>query len=76
VEVVAVIIGVILFLWSTAVIVTGCTMLMTDGRIGRREWYLFATAVVVFLGCIIAYTQMGTEVELPPPVDEKTPAIP
>jgi len=76
VDAIAVIIGVMLFLWSTAVIVTGFTMLIVEGRIDRRGRYLMIAAFAIFLGCIIGYTQLEPEVELPHPLDETAPTIP
>lgn len=43
-----VIIGVMLFPWSTAAVATGLSFLVTGGRLGKREWHrvLFALAII------------------------------
>ena len=75
-EAIALIVGVMLFLWSSAVVATGFSFLVTDGRLGRRETYQVALAVAVLVVCIIGFMQLDADVELPPPEDDTTPAIP
>jgi hypothetical protein len=72
-EVAAVIIGVMLFLWSSAAIATGLSILVTDGLTKRDRVYL-AVAVAVFALCIVAYMLLDTD---PPPMQTgTTPPIP
>ncbi len=66
-ELIAVVVGVMLFVWSTAVIATGFAMGITDGRLGRRELYQLLAAVIIFVFCIIGYAQIAADLQLPPP---------
>jgi uncharacterized membrane protein len=77
VKAIAVIAGVMLFLWSTAVIATGLSFLVTDRRLGRREWYQVFVAVAVFVACIVAFFALDMDAPLPePPLHKTAPAIP
>ena len=71
---VIIIIAVTLFLWSTAVVATGIAMLITDGRLGRRHWYLFVIGIILCFGLLAAYYLFAPHVELKPPL-ETAPAI-
>lgn len=73
-EIIAVIVGVMLFLWSSAVVATGLAFLITDGRLGRREWYQVAFALVAFLVCIIGYLQLDSAKRPPPESGSAAPA--
>jgi hypothetical protein len=73
---VAVIIGVMLFLCSTAVIATGLSFLVTDGRLGKREWYQVAFALAVIISCIVGFMGLDMDTALPPPESETAPPVP
>ena len=64
---VIIIAAVMLFLWSTAAVATGMALLITDGCLGRREWFLFATGIILCMGLLAAYCLLGPHGELPPP---------
>lgn len=66
-ELIAVVVGVMAFLWSTAVIATGFAMGISDGRLGRRELYQFVAAIIILVLCIIGYTQIEADLQLPAP---------
>lgn len=63
-QAIAVIVGVVLFIWSSAIIATGFAMLSTDGRIGCSEWTQFIVAIVLMLLLAVGYSQM--DFTLPP----------
>lgn len=64
---VAVIIGVMLFLWSAAVVATGLSFVVTDGRLGRQEWYKVAIAVVILIACTVGFFVMDMDTTLRTP---------
>lgn len=75
-EAIAVIVGVMMFLWSTAVLATGLSFLITDGRLGRREWYQVALAAAIIVACIIGFIMLDLGVTLPPPESKTAPPVP
>ena len=75
-EAAAVVIGVMLFLWSTAVIATGLSFLVTDGRLGRREWHQVAFAVAVIIACTLGFLMLDMDTTLPPPESETVAPAP
>lgn len=74
VEAIAVIVGVMLFLWASAVLASGISFLVTDGRLGRREWYQVALATAIIVGSIIGF--IALDATLPPPESETAPPAP
>jgi hypothetical protein len=74
IEAFAVIVGVILFLWASAVVATGLSFLVTDGRLGRREWYQIALAVAIIFACTVGIIVLDMDATLLPP--EMDPAAP
>jgi hypothetical protein len=66
-ELIAVVVGVMLFLWSTAVIATGFAMGISEGRLRRRESYQFIAAIIIFVLCTIGYSQIEADLQLPAP---------
>jgi hypothetical protein len=76
IEDVAVIVGVMLFLWASAVLASGLSFLVTDGRLGRREWYQVALASAIIVGCIVGFVVLDTDATMPPPESESTAPAP
>ena len=66
---IAVIVGVVLFLWASAVISTSFAMRVSDGRLGKREWRLTVIAIVILVGLLFAYLQMESR---PPALPESS----
>lgn len=75
-EAIAVIIGVVMFLWSTAVLATGLSFFITDGRLGRREWCQVAFATAIIIACIIGFMMLDLGATLPPPENKTSPPVP
>jgi hypothetical protein len=73
---IAVIVGVMMFLWATAVIAAGLSFFTTDGRLGRREWYQVAFAMAIFVACIIGFMMLDLDATLPPPKSKTFPPVP
>ena len=66
-EIIAIAVGIMLFIWSSAVVATGFALGIGKGRYGKRECYKFIAAMIILLLCVIAYAQIETDVPLPPP---------
>lgn len=75
-EAIAVMVGVMLFLWASAVLASGLSFLVTDGRLGRREWYQVALASAIIVGCIVGFLVLDMGSTLPPPESESTEPAP
>jgi len=69
-EAIAVIVGVMLFLWSSAVVAAGLSFLVTDGCLGRREWYQVAFALIVIVACLVGFVALDMNADIPPPGSE------
>jgi hypothetical protein len=76
IEAVAVIVGVMLFLWASAVVATGLSFLVTDGRLGRREWRHVAFAVAIIIACTVGIIVLDMDATMPPPESESTAPAP
>ncbi len=75
-EAIALIVGVMLFLWASAVIAAGLSFLVTDGRLGRREWCQVTFATLIIVACVVGFVVLDMGSTLPPPESDTAPPDP